>query len=380
MEMQLVHKDNSSNYLMMAVFLKADATLTAKCIQLSQNHTYCKRANFLDAVLLGGMTELSLLTAVAALDGAPSTFRHTVANVLVDPYANIVPPIMGHFYTYNGSFTTPPCTTGVKWVLNPNHVLVYDTSILFFKKIMLAYAPTMLTTGPTGGANNRPIQPLGNRTLYFVGQTGHTMLTAAATAGSTILSTWSHAGFSIGDSIIIDAGTYLQEVNRVIGFGSMTLAAPLQYTHAAGATVASQATTTPGITTTPGDTLWASVWGIPTTTPGFTTTPAATATPILPWQKSAIGSDVVRVQEQLGFGAHFFLGGGCLVGLGLAVIMVVRGVRSRMRVGYEEASHSRDISRRRAEATQSREISRRLREPHNDGWDGEALIEGGSVD
>jgi len=56
-------------------------------------------------------------------------------------------------------------------------------------------------------------------------------------SGAKLLPVVSSAGFSIGDKIVIDAGTPIEEYNTIIGFGSLVLATPLKYDHAPGTIV-----------------------------------------------------------------------------------------------------------------------------------------------
>lgn len=59
----------------------------------------------------------------------------------------------------------------------------------------------------------------------------------AASAGDQELFVSHTAGFSIGDRIIIDEGTGIEEVNTVAGFASILLSGPLQFAHPVGFTV-----------------------------------------------------------------------------------------------------------------------------------------------
>jgi carbonic anhydrase len=54
-----------------------------------------------------------------------------------------------HYYSYPGSFTTPPCTEGVRWIVMASTVEVGPEAIAEFKRAI--------------GRNNRPIQPLFGR-------------------------------------------------------------------------------------------------------------------------------------------------------------------------------------------------------------------------
>jgi hypothetical protein len=62
-------------------------------------------------------------------------------------------------------------------------------------------------------------------------------LQSAATAGSKVLEVQSNIGFYSGQDIVIDAGTSIEEYNKVVSFGSLILATPLQYDHGTGAII-----------------------------------------------------------------------------------------------------------------------------------------------
>jgi len=56
-------------------------------------------------------------------------------------------------------------------------------------------------------------------------------------AGANELSVADQAGFVVGNHVVIDAGTNVQEVNQVVGFGSSLLREPLKFPHGVAATV-----------------------------------------------------------------------------------------------------------------------------------------------
>jgi len=73
-------------------------------------------------------------------------------------------------------------------------------------------------------------------------------LKTPAAKGSKELAVLSNAGFDIGVDIVIDAGTPIEEYNKVIGFGSLILASPLQYDHGAGAIITTASSVGSGAT------------------------------------------------------------------------------------------------------------------------------------
>ena len=58
-----------------------------------------------------------------------------------------------------------------------------------------------------------------------------------APAGSRILQLVSQAGLEIGDFLMIEPGPIQQEMNMVVGFGSIILGAPLRHDHSRGAQI-----------------------------------------------------------------------------------------------------------------------------------------------
>jgi hypothetical protein len=64
-----------------------------------------------------------------------------------------------------------------------------------------------------------------------------TELTAPVQLGSLSLLVVSVVGFSVGENVVIDAGTAEEEVHGISGFGSMLLSTPLRFAHLKGAPI-----------------------------------------------------------------------------------------------------------------------------------------------
>merc|ERR1719201_2752062 len=318
MEAHLVHVNNvTGKLLVLAVFMNSDPSLKAKCIANGHAHITCKRANFVENIFLGGQLQNVTTPAVTTASGATTNVLAAsytrYMNQSIDPYLGFVPPLGLKYYTYNGTLTTPPCTTGVQWILHAVPVLIYDTTSALWKNISGAYIDNGLNASKQ---NARPTQPMDGRTLYVGGKTGYSVLKVAALAGTNVLNIVDHAGFAVGDSIVIEAGTSRQESNVVSAMGSLLLTSPMHYSHPAGASVYSQTTTSPAITVTP-------VAG------AVTTTPVATVTPIAPIRRYTEGKDASKHQDKTGFASNaVYLAVGGLIGF--SIVMIVQGARSKM--------------------------------------------------
>ncbi|GIT97634.1 carbonic anhydrase [Sulfurovum sp. TSL1] len=78
-------------------------------------------------------------------EGEVHTLEHSkIANELL--------PKDKHYYRFNGSLTTPPCTEGVRWFVFKETLSISKEQVAKFHKIM-------------HGDNNRPIQPLDARVV-----------------------------------------------------------------------------------------------------------------------------------------------------------------------------------------------------------------------
>jgi len=87
----------------------------------------------------------------------------------INPYVDFLPADKT-FYTYSGSLTTYPCTEGVTWIVYEQPMMVSDVDV---RRIMAssaceAHTITMsqeVKSQSYAWADNRPLQPLGSRTL-----------------------------------------------------------------------------------------------------------------------------------------------------------------------------------------------------------------------
>ena len=100
-----------------------------------------------------GMAASPLVEAL--LDAAPETVGSTA---LQDgPSAADYVPGSLNYFGYDGSLTTPPCSEGVRWIVMQSVGTVSEAQVERLRTL-------------TGGPNNRPVQPIGEREILAVSQ------------------------------------------------------------------------------------------------------------------------------------------------------------------------------------------------------------------
>ena len=146
LEIHLVHSDVHGQTAVLAVF--------ADFLKKQRGHGAAAATHLLRSVLraapetAGEEIDLHRTVSAAVLLGADHRTRATVAKYL----------------TYTGSLTTPPCSGGVHWFLLPQ-VITIDPDTVQEMHALVATFPGY------GGFpdNNRPVQPLGSRTVANAG-------------------------------------------------------------------------------------------------------------------------------------------------------------------------------------------------------------------
>ena len=88
------------------------------------------------------------------LDAAPETGATVGLNG--GPAAQEYAPDAAEYYGYAGSLTTPPCSEGVRWIVMQTVGTVSQEQVNALQAL-------------TGGPNNRPVQPIGDRQIFSVG-------------------------------------------------------------------------------------------------------------------------------------------------------------------------------------------------------------------
>ncbi|MFQ5578860.1 MAG: carbonic anhydrase family protein [Anaerolineae bacterium] len=128
MEMHLVHQSADGNYAVVGVLLNRGA-------------------------------ENAAFTPVWDNLPAEEAEAETIAGATVNA-ADLLPAEQT-YYRYNGSFTTPPCTEGVKWFLMSNPVELSDAQVSAFEQIF--------------DHNYRPVQPFNARSFLLTSEVPATL-------------------------------------------------------------------------------------------------------------------------------------------------------------------------------------------------------------
>jgi len=179
---------------------------------------------------------------------------------------------------------------------------------------------------PQGLSMAKPITP--PPVMARAAATATTTMQAEAKAGSNALPVTTQNGFSIGQQIIIDQGTALEETNEIAGFGSIILKHPLKFTHSTGTKIMTTVTTTPiAVVTTVA----------PTVAP---TVPPTTSMPLSIWAKArGVSSGSLPADFSAGPMLPLVcLGAVCLCGLLALIVAAIldpcqRGGRKRVHSG-----------------------------------------------
>jgi len=63
-------------------------------------------------------------------------WNSTLGQMSMDPYASFVIPPARFFYYYLGSYTSPPCTLGVHWIIHPKPIHIFNKDITKLRNIL----------------------------------------------------------------------------------------------------------------------------------------------------------------------------------------------------------------------------------------------------
>ncbi|KAL1491973.1 hypothetical protein ABEB36_012484 [Hypothenemus hampei] len=132
------------------------------------------------AKIYGGLTVLSFLTSISPndnknydkLEEGLLEVQFVSSNKSIRNFGsldNLTTVDRKHYFTYEGSLTTPPCSEVVTWIEFVNTVPLSKEQIKAFRSIS--------TTGGRLTHNFRPVQPINDRFVYYNSGISHSKTT-----------------------------------------------------------------------------------------------------------------------------------------------------------------------------------------------------------
>jgi len=128
----------------------------------------------------GGDETNSFIASLNASSTGVNGQNYEISNVDVENFLGGLIMEDG-FYSYQGSFTTPPCTEGVKWVLMNQVQPISQAQLSQFTERWAGNS-----SYANGNGNNRLIQALNDRTIYFSGAAALQMAAGALLIASQL--------------------------------------------------------------------------------------------------------------------------------------------------------------------------------------------------
>ncbi|KAH0952267.1 hypothetical protein HN011_004026 [Eciton burchellii] len=126
----------------------------------------------MDAITLGAKDGIVIVSFFLQINQADNPYLdHVVSNlwriscpgskVYIPPFPLewIFAPFDRDYYAYNGSFSQPPCSEIVTWIVQQEPIAISPSQVEQFRKICSMDGPLLL--------NCRPVQPLNDRNIYF---------------------------------------------------------------------------------------------------------------------------------------------------------------------------------------------------------------------
>ena len=144
-------------------------------------HTYKDKDTTYGSVLgiffdkeMGGATDNAFLTSFFdAIDTRGAAVASNKKEVAIKEFLSGMN--MEEFWSYDGSFTTPPCTEGIKWSVLKQVQPISEAQLKKFTDRLAGDA-----NFAAGKGNNRVVQALNDRKLYMAGGATSTVTYAAA--------------------------------------------------------------------------------------------------------------------------------------------------------------------------------------------------------
>mmetsp|Transcript_15724 Transcript_15724/g.13388 ORF Transcript_15724/g.13388 Transcript_15724/m.13388 type:complete len:194 (+) Transcript_15724:3-584(+) len=143
--------------------------------ELHMVHHNMKYSNLSDAVgKEGGIAVLGILLRVGNNESAVEALLTSLAENTTAPPVNLaglIPSdVATNYYTYNGSFTTPPCTEHVSWIVAGTELTISESQLARLRDLTLDGKPV--------GPNYRVLAPQNERRILAGGRNGDSSYSA----------------------------------------------------------------------------------------------------------------------------------------------------------------------------------------------------------
>lgn len=132
-EVQMVHYNSKKGFTIVSVMLDTPAVMPFSMAYQLNN---------------------TLLNTVWAADGRKGNDKNKNK---IDPYASFI-PADSKFYVFDGSFTAPPCASGVKWLVYADAMTISDFDLATIRE-------SHMHIGDSYGNNFRPVMPRDDRKI-----------------------------------------------------------------------------------------------------------------------------------------------------------------------------------------------------------------------
>lgn len=128
------------------------------------------KCDLLDAALAGDLLMLSYLFMVTPVDNpylepiiqALKNLKFPMSCALLCPFPlRLLTPLFSkNYFYYEGSLTFPPCTEGVKWIVQPEPLLISSRQVNKFRKLGACNCAPIVS-------NSRPVQMPNGREIFY---------------------------------------------------------------------------------------------------------------------------------------------------------------------------------------------------------------------
>ena len=124
------------------------------------------------------------------MGGLVSTSLNEPLEIALEQMLDVVD--MSEYWSYEGSLTTPPCSEGIRWSVIKQVQPISQSQLDNVTRRLAGDSHFA-----EGKGNNRQVQPLNDRTLYFTGESADTELVEHSSASGILVSLGALVGATV---------------------------------------------------------------------------------------------------------------------------------------------------------------------------------------